>query len=186
MQASHFFRSLAVVALVGGCGLCSAAHRPGPSLRLRSVQELPGGTLCRLQVGESAENLDMSLFHAVAFVEHPSAQVLQFDAVQVVESQVHERLHFTPQHHIGVRSGHEFFGKVCDALDGIAEVLVTGGHTGLTDFRRYVDTHRPLTAACIVGYEVVDNPTENQLVSLARKRFVTHDETIGTRSDNPV
>ena len=124
----------------------------------------------------------MSLFHAVAFVDHQSAQVLQFGSEQVAERKVHAHRHFTPQHHSGVRSEHEFFGEVCDALDGIAEVLVTGGHTGLADFRHYVDKHRPQTAARIVGYEVVDHPTENQLVALARKHFAKYDLMAGARA----
>jgi len=123
----------------------------------------------------------MSLFHAVAFVDHQSAQVLQFGSEQVVERKVHEHRHLTRRHHSGVRSEHEFFGEVCAALDGIAEVLVTGGHTGLADFRHYVDKHSPQTAARIVGYEVVDHPTENQLVALARKHFVKYDQMVGTR-----
>ncbi len=122
----------------------------------------------------------MSLFHAVAFVDHQSAQVLQFDSEHVVEDKVHEHLRFTSQHGSGVRTEHEFFGHVCDALDGIAEVLVVGGHTGLSDFRHYVDKHRPQTAKRIVGYEVVDHPTDNQLVALARKRFAKYDQKGGT------
>jgi hypothetical protein len=121
----------------------------------------------------------MSLFHAVAFVDHQSAQVLQFASDQVVERKVHEQQKFTRQHHSGVRTEHEFFGQVCDALDGVAEVLVVGGHTGLADFSHYVDKHRPLTAKRIVGYEVVDHPSENQLVALARKHFVKFDQMAG-------
>lgn len=124
----------------------------------------------------------MSLLHAVAFVDHQSAQVLQFDSEHVVERKVHEQLHFTRQHGSGVRTEHEFFGQVCDALDGIAEVLVVGGHTGLADFRHYVDKHRRPTAKHIVGYEVVDHPTENQLVALARKHFVKYDQKAGTHT----
>ena len=123
----------------------------------------------------------MSLYHAVAFVDHQSAEVLQFGSEHVVAHKVHQHLKFTREHHSGVRTEHEFFGQVCDALNGIAEVLVTGGHTGLADFRHYVDKHRPLTAARIVGYEVVDHPTENQLVELARKYFVKYDQFVGTR-----
>jgi len=123
----------------------------------------------------------MSLFHAIAFVDHQSAQVLQFGSEQVLEHKVHEHLKFTRQHHSGVRTEHEFFGQVCDALDGIAEVLVVGGHSGLADFKHYVDKHRPLTAPRIAGYEVVDHPTENQLVALARKYFVKYDQMGGTR-----
>ena len=70
-----------------------------------------------------------------------------------------------------MRSEHEFFGEVCDALEGIAEVLVTGGHKGLADFRHYVEKHKPQVAAQIVGYEVVDHQTEGQLVAMARTYF---------------
>ena len=122
----------------------------------------------------------MSLFHAVAFVDHHSSQVLQFDSDHVVEQKIHEHRKFTRQHNSDVRSEHEFFGEVCDALDGIAEVLVVGGHTSLADFKHYVDKHRPQTGKCIVGYEVVDHPSENQLVAMARKHFVKYDATLGT------
>ena len=120
----------------------------------------------------------MSLFHAVAFVDHQSAQVLQFDSEHVVEQKIHEHLKFTRQHGSGVRTEHEFFGQVCDSFEGSAEVLVVGGHTGLADFRHYVDKHRPQTAKCIVNYEVVDHPTKNELVALARKHFVKYDQQV--------
>lgn len=123
----------------------------------------------------------MSLYHAIAFVDHQSAQVLQFDAEQVMRSQVHDHLKFTRQHHSGVRTEHEFFGQVCDALDGITEVLVVGGHKGLADFRHYVDKHRPQTAKRIVAYEVVDHPSDNQLVALARSHFMKLDKMRGTQ-----
>ena len=122
----------------------------------------------------------MSLFHAVAFVDHQSAAVLQFASEQVVERKVHEHQAFTRQHGSGVRTEHEFFGQVCDALDGIAEVLVVGGHKGLADFRHFVDKHRPLAAQHIVGYEVVDHPSDKQLVALARRHFVKYDQMAGT------
>jgi len=124
----------------------------------------------------------MSALHAVAFVDHQSAQVLQFDSEQVVQHKVHEHHTFTRQHHSGVRTEHEFFGQVCDALDGITEVLVVGGHTGLADFRHYVNKHRPLTAHHIVGYEVVDHPSARQLIALARHQFAKHDQMAGWRT----
>lgn len=121
----------------------------------------------------------MSLSRAVVLVDHQSAQVLQFDAEKVSARKVHEHRHATGQHGSGVRSEHEFFGRVCDALGGIDEVLVTGGHTGLADFRHYVDKHRPLAARHIVGYEVVDHPSEKELVAQARKYFVRYDRMGG-------
>ena len=113
----------------------------------------------------------MTFHHAVVFVDHHSAQVLQFDSAQVLEQKVHEHRHLTRQHASSVRGEHEFFGTVCDAMEGVSEVPIAGRHTGISDFRHYVEEHRPLTAARIVGYEVVDHPTENQLVALARKHF---------------
>jgi len=54
-------------------------------------------------------------------------------------------------------------------------------HTAIADFRHYADKHRPQTATRIVGYEVVDHPSNNQLVALARKSFLKHDQMTGTR-----
>ena len=121
----------------------------------------------------------MTFFHAVAHVDHHHAEVLHFGREQVVETDVRDHQKFTRQHGSAVRTEHEFFGQICDALEGIAEVLVVGGHTGLADFHHYADKHRPLTAKRIVGYLVVDHPTQNQLVALARRHFVKHDQMVG-------
>jgi hypothetical protein len=117
----------------------------------------------------------MSHSHAVVWTDHQTAQVLQFDAEHVHAQKVRKHTHYTRQHGSSVRTEHEFFGEVCDALGAATEVLVTGSHTALADFRHYADKHRPHTAARIVGYEVVDHPSENQLVAAARKYFLKHD-----------
>lgn len=122
----------------------------------------------------------MTTLHAVVHIDHQTAQVLQFDAEHVQSQKVKAHTHHTAQHGSTVRTEHEFFGHVCDALAGIAEVLVVGPHTGQADFRHYVDKHRPETAQRIVGYETVDHPTENQLVALARKYFLKFDRMAGS------
>jgi hypothetical protein len=124
----------------------------------------------------------MSHSHAVVWTDHQAAQVLQFDADHVHEKKIRSHNHYTRQHGSAVRSEHEFFGEVCDALDGITEVLVTGSHKSIADFRHYAEKHRPHTAARIVGYEVVDHPSENQLVAAARKSFLKHDQMGKPRS----
>jgi stalled ribosome rescue protein Dom34 len=121
----------------------------------------------------------MTLYHAVVWTDHQSAQVLQFDPDQVQSHKVKAHSHPTAQHGSNVRSEHEFFGEVCDALEGITEVLVTGSKTSIADFRHYADKHRPQTAARIAGYEVVDHPSDNQLVALARSFFLKHDRVAG-------
>jgi len=117
----------------------------------------------------------MSLFHGVVLIDHHSGQVLQFDAEHARARKVKAHTHYTRQHGSGVRTEHEFFGEVCDALAGIAEVLVTGSGTAQADFRHYVEKHRPETARHIVGWETVDHPTEGQLLALARQYFVKRD-----------
>ena len=52
-----------------------------------------------------------------------------------------------------------------------AGILVAGSKTTLADFRYYAEKHRPRTAARIVAYDVVDHPTENQLIALGRRFF---------------
>ena len=122
----------------------------------------------------------MTTFHAVVFVDHQHAQVLQFDAEHVRAEKIKAHTHHTKQHGSQVRSEHEFFGHVCDALQGIAEVLVTGPRTGIADFRHYAEKHRPQAARHIVAYETVDHPSDRQLVALARQYFLRHDRMAGT------
>jgi hypothetical protein len=88
--------------------------------------------------------------------------------------------HHTAYHGSRVRTEHAYFGELCDALAGIAEVLVVGSKTGLADFRHYVDKHRPALGKQIVGWEVHEKPTENQLVALARQYFLKYDRMSGT------
>jgi stalled ribosome rescue protein Dom34 len=114
----------------------------------------------------------MTLHHAVAWIDHQNAQVLQFDAEHVEAANVHSSTRHGREHGSDVRTDHEYFGQVCDALAGIPEVLVVGPHTAQADFRHYALKHRAETAGRIVGYETGDHPTENQLVALGRKYFL--------------
>lgn len=122
----------------------------------------------------------MTMFHAVALVDHHSAEVLQFDAEHVEAHKVKSSTRHSRTHGSGVRTEHEFFAQVCDALQGIPEVLIAGAHTAQADFKHYVEKHRPALAPHIVGYETVDHPTEAQLVAMARKYFLKYDRMAGT------
>lgn len=122
----------------------------------------------------------MTLFHAVVWLDHQQARVLQFDTEHVQAQKVKAHSHHTAQHGSAVRTQHEFFDHVCDALAGIHEVLVTGPRQALADLRHHVEKHRAQLAPVIVGYEVTDHPTDNQLVALARPYFLRHDRMAGT------
>ena len=116
----------------------------------------------------------MSLHHAVVFVDHHCAKILQFGSEHAQERKVNAHMHLNGQDARNQRSKHEFFGKVCDGLDGVAEVLVVGGQVGITDFAQYVQTHRPDAATHIAGYAPVEHSNGSELVALARRWFSHH------------
>jgi stalled ribosome rescue protein Dom34 len=122
----------------------------------------------------------MTLFHAVAWVDHQSAQILQFDAEHIQAQKVKSHSHHTRQHGSSVRTEHEYYAEVCDALAGVSEVLMVGPKTGLADFRHYVDKHRASVDRQIVGWEVQERISEAQLVAMARQYFLKYDRMAGT------
>jgi len=109
--------------------------------------------------------------NAVIHLSHDAARLIEFDNDSANAVSLAKQVHGTHQHRSDVRTEHEFFGQVCDRLGSLAKVLVTGGHTPLHDFQHYLEKHRPLVAAHVLAYQVVDQLTDNQLVALARKRF---------------
>ena len=66
------------------------------------------------------ERSDVTLFHAVVLIDHQQAEILQFDAEHVEAEKVRASTRHTRQHGSAVRSEHEYYAHVCDALEGIA------------------------------------------------------------------
>jgi stalled ribosome rescue protein Dom34 len=122
----------------------------------------------------------MTMFHAVAWIDHQGTQILQFDDTHVEAQKLRPHSRHTRQHGSSVRSEHEYFAEVCNALAGIAEVLVVGPKTGLADFRHYVDKHRPAVGKQIVGWEHGERCSDNQLLAMARQYFLKYDRMAGT------
>ena len=108
---------------------------------------------------------------AIVHVTHQAAHAIEFDGESSHATNLAQHAHATRQHGSDVRSQHEYFGAVCDLLDEFPRVVVAGCHTALADFQHYVAKHRSHTTDRIAAYEIVDQPTDNQLVALARKRF---------------
>jgi stalled ribosome rescue protein Dom34 len=113
-------------------------------------------------------------------LDHHSANILQFDTEHVQAEKVKASSRHTRQHGSAVRTEHEFFADVCDALQGIGEILVTGSKTAQADFKHYLEKHRPNQVKSVVGYETVDHPSDNQLIALARQYFLKYDRMNGT------
>ncbi len=121
----------------------------------------------------------MSLTHAVVRIDHHTAQILHIDADTVEAKTIRAHEHYTRQHGSSVRTEHEFFGEVCDALAATKEILVVAAHMAQADFRHYVDKHRPALSPQIVGWETAEHSSEAQLVALARKYFKKVDRMAG-------
>lgn len=122
----------------------------------------------------------MSLFHAVVWLDHESAQVLEMQAEQIRRQHLRTHHHNTRQHASEVRTQHEFFGEVCDAVAGVTEILILGSHKTLADLRHYVEKHRPATGGQIVGYEAAERLSEGQLLAAARRYFDKFDRMAGS------
>ena len=124
----------------------------------------------------------MPLSRAVVLIDHRSAQVLKFDAnqaqTQTVNTHTHHTHHTRQQGYIR-RPDEEFFGEVCDELEGIAQVVVTGSDTAQSGFRHYVDRHCPAIRQQIVGWEISNHPSKGQLLAFARKHFVKPGQVAG-------
>ena len=116
----------------------------------------------------------------MVWIDHHSAQILQFDADQVQAQKIKAHSHHSRSHGIGARSEQDFFAEVCNELKEIAEILVTGSHRAQADFRHYVDKHRVPAAQHIVGWEIADHPTEGQLIAFARRYFVRQESSTRT------
>jgi len=117
----------------------------------------------------------MSSLRAALHIDHHEAQVFQLDAEHAPVQRIKAHVHPTRQHGSAVRTEHEFFGEVCDALTGLTHVLVLGSHTAQADFRHYITKHRAALLEQIVGWTTIDHPTEAQLAAMAREYFIEHD-----------
>lgn len=121
----------------------------------------------------------MSVPHTVVWLDHQHAQILNPDAPETPAVKLQAHTYQTRQHGSRVRTEHEFFAAVCDALSKAGEILVTGGHTAQADFRHYVGKHRAALAPHIAGWEILDRPTEAQLRVYAQHYFRRHDRMTG-------
>ena len=117
------------------------------------------------------------MFHAVVHLDHHHAQVLHFDANQVHAERIeaHER----HSHGHDQRREHALYESLCQALQDTPEVLVTGSHVVISQFRHYVEAHRPQLAPRIADYRPAAELSQGQLLAMARQFFVAHDRMAG-------
>jgi stalled ribosome rescue protein Dom34 len=111
----------------------------------------------------------MTTFHAVVWLDHTEAHVLNFDREHVETQRIKSRSHH--KHQGKAADNAAFFGDIAAALSGAHEVLLTGPGLARTQLRDWVAAHLPLLDKAIVDSVASDHPSDPQLVALARTYF---------------
>ena len=122
----------------------------------------------------------MSHFHAVVWMDHAEAHVLDFTPDEARATVVHaEGKHRHIHHHAGTLGSGKapadlaFFDKIVRSLGDAQQILLTGPAQEKVEFRKYLDTHAKFLATRIVAVETSDHPTDGELLKQARKFFRT-------------
>jgi stalled ribosome rescue protein Dom34 len=115
----------------------------------------------------------MTTFHAVVWLDHTEAHVLNFDREHVEAQRIHSRSHH--KHQGKAADNAAFFGDIAAALSGAHEVLLTGPGLARTQLRDWVASHLPLLDKAIVDSVASDHPSDPQLVAMARTYFKKFD-----------
>jgi hypothetical protein len=120
----------------------------------------------------------MKHIHAVAWIDHEEAHVIHFNADVSEEMTVHSKHRKGHLHHKSGPAGdgrapedHQFYQAASDALTGAQRILIVGPANAKFELEKHMKEHAKGLAACIVGVETVDHPTDGQILKLARKYF---------------
>ena len=124
----------------------------------------------------------MSLSHAVVWIDHQEAHVIQFNANES-ESEIiktkskHTRVHQRAGTLAGGRTDADqsYLHEVIHAVSGAGEILIVGTGSAKLELFKHAHTHDTKTSENIVGLESVDHPTDGQLLAYAKKYFIKVD-----------
>lgn len=124
----------------------------------------------------------MEHFHAVVWIDHDQAHVIHFNPDQAEELVVRSRHHNGHLHHKRGETGagrapedRHYFEQVETALAGAKEILIVGPANAKNELKKHMEQHAKALAACIVGLESIDHPTDGQLLKHAKKYFKAAD-----------
>jgi len=130
----------------------------------------------------------MSHIHAVVWMDHREAKVVDFSIDDKHVVNVHHRGGHRQVHHkAGVMgSGHapedvRYYDQIVAALGDAQEILLTGPGTAKVGLRQHLDSRHAAVARRVVGVETLDHPSEGELLAYARKYFKRVDNMLGDR-----
>jgi stalled ribosome rescue protein Dom34 len=131
----------------------------------------------------------VSHYHAVVWLDHSEAHVLQFtpqevEAAHIQSKQPHKHLHAKHTVHEKHRAEGGYYYDVVQALRGAKEILVCGPGAAKLELINYMHEHAHDLVPTVVGVETVDHPSDGQLLKYARSYFKVADRMI--QGGNPI
>lgn len=132
----------------------------------------------------------MSHIHAVVWMDHREARVIDFSVDDVHKTTVRSHAANRHIHHRAgsVSGAHspddlKFYDEVCTAIGDAREILIVGPAQAKVAFRHYVDQKHRDVAKRVVGVETLDHPSDGELLAYARKYFVKVDQMLGDQGN---
>lgn len=121
-------------------------------------------------------------YHAVVWIDHHEARVIQFSPDQADEVVVHPA---DPPRHLHGKAGSpsgthitdepEFYKGVAGSLATAKAILVAGPSTAKTEFIKYLHKHAPAVLAHVTHIETMDKVTDKELLAEGRRYFKAED-----------
>ena len=123
-----------------------------------------------------------NLSHAVVWIDHQEAHVIQFNADEHENATVSTRSKHGHLHQKAgvVGSGHHvadqtYLHEVVEAVASANEILIVGPGSAKLELMKHIVKHDANIASKVVGIETVDHPSDAQLLAYAKKSFTRID-----------
>lgn len=123
-----------------------------------------------------------NLSHAVVWIDHQEAHVIQFNADEHENATVSTRSKHGHLHQKAgvVGSGHHvadqtYLHEVVEAVASANEILIVGPSSAKLELMKHMVKHDANIASKVVGIETVDHPSDAQLLAYAKKSFTRID-----------
>lgn len=123
-----------------------------------------------------------NLSHAVVWIDHQEAHVIQFNADEHENATVSTRSKYGHLHQKAgvIGSGHHvadqtYLHEVVEAVASANEILIVGPGSVKLELMKHIVKHDANIASKVVGIETVDHPSDAQLLAYAKKSFTRID-----------
>ena len=110
----------------------------------------------------------------VVYLDNEHAKLFKLEPGHADETKMNreEVRHHTNNEEKKHKDSNKFYHDVASRLTTASEILVVGHGTAKEQFIHHLkDHHHEAIAKKVVGVETVDNPTDKQILALARKSF---------------